>query len=236
VIWWGFAFAWRTWQAVAEIAEKLDRTESGTKTRAYILRVAFGRLGADRRTLDGDAKTAPEAGRLCRAGAKGEAEMIKLIWVDIGLATEPGQYESRYGLIEVTADDLWVWQKYPNTAFVVMQPSPFSDETVCRLGTFELREDWNVPGREKVEPEPSEASVSDQEIDDVKDQQTEKLPPFTPEASDLTHLDDAPLAEVSAVEPAEETKIGPLDSVEKLNDLKRRVDALINGSDQTSGG
>jgi hypothetical protein len=42
---------------LAEIAEKLDRTESGTKTRAYILRVTFGRLGADRRTLDGDAKT-----------------------------------------------------------------------------------------------------------------------------------------------------------------------------------
>jgi hypothetical protein len=35
----------------SEIADKLDRTESGTKTRAYILRVTFGRLGAKRRRL-----------------------------------------------------------------------------------------------------------------------------------------------------------------------------------------
>jgi hypothetical protein len=37
--------------ALSEIAEKLDRTESGTKTRAYILRVTFGRFGAKRRGL-----------------------------------------------------------------------------------------------------------------------------------------------------------------------------------------
>ena len=65
------------------------------------------------------------------------------------MATEPGQYDSRYGLVEVTAGDLWIWTKYPNAAFVVMQPSPFSEETVSRLGTFELREDWNVPRNEK---------------------------------------------------------------------------------------
>jgi hypothetical protein len=31
----------------------------------------------------------------------------------------------------------------------LMQPSPYSDETLSRLGTFELRKDWNVPGNEK---------------------------------------------------------------------------------------
>jgi hypothetical protein len=36
---------------LAELAQKLDRTESGTKTRAYILRVTFGRFGAKRRGL-----------------------------------------------------------------------------------------------------------------------------------------------------------------------------------------
>jgi hypothetical protein len=25
------------------------------------------------------------------------------------MATEPGKYDSRYGLIEMTTDDLWVW-------------------------------------------------------------------------------------------------------------------------------
>jgi hypothetical protein len=75
--------------------------------------------------------------------------MRKLTWAEVGMPTEPGQYDSRYGLIEVTVDDLWVWTKYPNAAFVVMQPSPFAEETVSRLGTFELREDWDVPPNER---------------------------------------------------------------------------------------
>ena len=35
----------------SEIAEKLNRTESATKTRAYILRLALRRIGARRRVL-----------------------------------------------------------------------------------------------------------------------------------------------------------------------------------------
>ena len=65
--------------------------------------------------------------------------MKKLTWAEVGMANEPGSYHSRYGLIEITADDLWVWSKYPNAAFVVLQPSPFTEETISRLGTFELR-------------------------------------------------------------------------------------------------
>jgi hypothetical protein len=37
--------------SLSEIAEKLDRTESGTKTRAYTLRVKLRRFGARRRGL-----------------------------------------------------------------------------------------------------------------------------------------------------------------------------------------
>jgi hypothetical protein len=36
---------------LAEIAEKLDRTESAAKARAYFLRVPLGRFGAKRRGL-----------------------------------------------------------------------------------------------------------------------------------------------------------------------------------------
>jgi hypothetical protein len=75
--------------------------------------------------------------------------MIKLTWAQVGLASEPGIYDTRHGSVEVTADDIWVWSKYPNAAFLLMQPSPYSEETASRLGTFELREDWNVPGDEK---------------------------------------------------------------------------------------
>jgi hypothetical protein len=75
--------------------------------------------------------------------------MKKLTWAEIRMATEPGRYDSRYGLVEVTADDLWIWTKYSNAAFVVMQPSPFAEETLSRLGTFELREDWDLSSGEK---------------------------------------------------------------------------------------
>jgi len=64
--------------------------------------------------------------------------IIKLIWAEVGKATEAGRYETRYGLVEITADDLWVWSKYPNAAFVLMRP--FSDDKCARLGSFELRE------------------------------------------------------------------------------------------------
>jgi hypothetical protein len=37
--------------ALAEIAEKLDRTAPATKARAYILRVMLGRFGSKRRGL-----------------------------------------------------------------------------------------------------------------------------------------------------------------------------------------
>ena len=156
--------------------------------------------------------------------------MINLTWIEIGLATEPGRYDSRYGVIEVTSDDLWVWQKYPNAAFVVMQPSPFSDETVSRLGTFELRENWNVPGQEKGDG-PSNAGAGDEAIDD---RQTEAVPSSKPHASDLIYLDHKPSVESSsaAAEPAKETMIERREnSAEPLIDLQKRIEALIKGSD-----
>ena len=52
--------------------------------------------------------------------------MNKLTWVEVGLIIEPGRYDCKYGSVEVTVDDLWVWKKYPNAIFVVMTPSPFS--------------------------------------------------------------------------------------------------------------
>jgi hypothetical protein len=59
--------------------------------------------------------------------------MIRLTFPELGMPTDPGCYQSRYGVIEVTADDLWIWSKHPNAAFVVMQPSPYSKKTVQSL-------------------------------------------------------------------------------------------------------
>jgi hypothetical protein len=48
---------------LSNIAEKLDRTGSATKTRAYILRVFLGRLGAKRRALAKEISVSPIAGQ-----------------------------------------------------------------------------------------------------------------------------------------------------------------------------
>ena len=70
--------------------------------------------------------------------------MMRLTFPELGMPTEPGRYDSRYKVIEATADDLWIWSQHPNAAFVVMQPSPYSQKTFSRLGSFELGEDWTA--------------------------------------------------------------------------------------------
>jgi hypothetical protein len=55
---------------------------------------------------------------------EGEGKMNKLTWLEVGMVTEPGQYESRFGLVEITADDLAIWKQYPRAAFTITGLSP----------------------------------------------------------------------------------------------------------------
>jgi hypothetical protein len=74
-------------------------------------------------------------------------------------------------------------------------------------------------------------------IDWWADQQTDtavSLPKS--DASGLVSLDRNPVADVSAAEPVEETKIGNRDPIEQFNDLQRRIDALVKHLDQTGEG
>lgn len=76
--------------------------------------------------------------------------MHKLTWPEVGMVREPGQYESRFGLVEVTADDLAIWTKFPQAAFTVTGLSPDSSaEKTLRLGAFELRTHSNYSITEK---------------------------------------------------------------------------------------
>jgi hypothetical protein len=84
-----------------------------------------------------------ESGRLPVLGqqplpVRSDGYIPKLGWHDVGMATEPGQYKSRYGLVQVRADEIWIWKMHPNATFVVMQPSPYSGQDVSRLGSFDL--------------------------------------------------------------------------------------------------
>ena len=71
----------------------------------------------------------------------------KITWATAGLASDPGRYMFRFGWLTITADDLAIWEAYPNAAFTLVRtltspPVEIDEETVgeeFRLGTFDLR-------------------------------------------------------------------------------------------------
>ena len=80
----------------------------------------------------------------------------KVTWALAGRVTDPGRYMFRFGWLTITANDLAIWQAYPNAAFTVIRtltsPPAETDEPVgeeFRLGTFELRTGANYSGGEQ---------------------------------------------------------------------------------------
>jgi hypothetical protein len=68
--------------------------------------------------------------------------MNKLVWGDIGMVAEPGQCKTRFGLVEITVDDLAIWKQFPHAAFVVVGLSPhYPSETVLRLEALDISDD-----------------------------------------------------------------------------------------------
>ena len=73
----------------------------------------------------------------------------KITWAQVGRVTEPGRYMFTFGWLTITADDLAIWEKYPNAAFTLYSTAAATEpegETVeeFRLGTFELRENLSL--------------------------------------------------------------------------------------------
>jgi len=63
----------------------------------------------------------------------------KITWQKTGLVKEPGRYLLSFGWLTVTADDLVVWQKYPEAVFTLVETLTDPDAPdEYRLGTFEL--------------------------------------------------------------------------------------------------
>jgi hypothetical protein len=91
---------------------------------------------------------------LAREAAMG---VNKIIWAQAGRVTEPGRYMFKFGWLTITADDLAVWQAYPNAAFTLISataPPPVEGEEQLageefRLGIFELPIDSNYSDNEK---------------------------------------------------------------------------------------
>jgi len=71
----------------------------------------------------------------------------EVTWAMAGRVADPGRYLFKFGWLTITADDLAIWQAYPNAAFTLTRtltspPAENDEETVgkeFRLGTFDLR-------------------------------------------------------------------------------------------------
>jgi hypothetical protein len=67
----------------------------------------------------------------------------KVTWQQVGHVTEPGRYMFRFGWLTIKAEDLAVWEQFPDVLFALVKTAAVTatDETdEFHLGTFELRE------------------------------------------------------------------------------------------------
>jgi hypothetical protein len=79
-------------------------------------------------------------------GEGAKPEVNKVTWAQVGRVNDPGRYMFKFGWLTITADDLAVWQAYPNAAFTLIRTTapappeadgqPVGEE--FRLGAFEL--------------------------------------------------------------------------------------------------
>ena len=71
--------------------------------------------------------------------AERQSVVNKVTWQKAGRVTEPGRYMFRYGWLTVTAEDLAVWQKFPEAAFTLVSlPSSADAPDEFHLGAFEI--------------------------------------------------------------------------------------------------
>jgi hypothetical protein len=74
-----------------------------------------------------------------KIGAEGQSVVNKITWQRAGRVTEPGRYMFRYGWLTVTADDLAIWQRFPEASFTLVNlPSDPDAPEEFHLGAFEI--------------------------------------------------------------------------------------------------
>jgi hypothetical protein len=65
-------------------------------------------------------------------------DINKITWPQVAGVTEPGRYMFTFGFLTITADDLAIWQQFPNAAFTLVQTLVSAGEAgdQFRLGCF----------------------------------------------------------------------------------------------------
>jgi hypothetical protein len=65
-----------------------------------------------------------------------ELAIEKVTWQKAGRVTEPGRYMFRFGWLTVAAEDLAVWDQFPNAEFALVRMTS-EGEDEFRLGAFD---------------------------------------------------------------------------------------------------
>ena len=72
----------------------------------------------------------------------------KVNWQQVGHVTEPGRYMFRFGWLTIAAEDLAVWQQFPDAMFALVKTAAASATDAAEefhLGAFELRQNAASP-------------------------------------------------------------------------------------------
>ena len=70
----------------------------------------------------------------------------KVTWRQVGHVSEPGRYMFRFVWLAITAEDLAVWERFPDASFALVktagatQTNETNETEEFHLGAFELQE------------------------------------------------------------------------------------------------
>ena len=67
-----------------------------------------------------------------------DTEVHKVTWQKVGRVTEPGRYMYRFGWLTISAEDLAVWERFPDAAFTLVLRSAADAVEEYHLGAFEV--------------------------------------------------------------------------------------------------
>lgn len=67
----------------------------------------------------------------------------KVTWQKVGRVTEPGRYMFTFGWLTITAEDLVIWNQFPDAAFTLVRMATADAGEEFRLGVFDPGE--NLP-------------------------------------------------------------------------------------------
>ena len=81
----------------------------------------------------------------------------KVTWQQVGRVTEPGRYMFKFGWLTVVAEDLAVWEQFPDAVFTLVRTTTAEAVDEFHLGVFELPEK-SLVSDSQLEPIPQKAS------------------------------------------------------------------------------